>query len=206
MFFRNLVLLLVALVASAELVELIVDGDNVETVIKNDEPAKMASRDIVELILNDGDNVETIIKNDEPPTKMVSNEEVERMEYLCADGTSYSCFSNSSVCTPGSAVYCDFSVDLVKKIMKGHDTEISALSRKLSALETQYTKAQAHNDRLQSSIQYELQRASNRVFLMKPRLLKGHYLATDNAIILIALCASFGVRTRMHIPDPPNAS
>ena len=77
--------------------------------------ALVASAELVELIV-DGDNVETIIKNDEPPTKMVSNEEVERMEYLCADGTSYSCFSNSSVCTPGSAVYCDFSVDLVKKI------------------------------------------------------------------------------------------
>jgi len=28
---------------------------------------------------------------------------------------------------------------------------------------------------------------------MAPKFLAGHYVATDNAIILVAICASFGV-------------
>jgi hypothetical protein len=42
-------------------------------------------------------------------------------------------------------------------------------------------------------IQMELQRASKRVYLMKSKFLKGHYMSTDNAVILVGLCASFGV-------------
>ena len=42
-------------------------------------------------------------------------------------------------------------------------------------------------------IQLELARSSKRVYLMEPKVLKGHYVATDNAIVLVAICASLGV-------------
>ena len=77
--------------------------------------------------------------------------------------------------------------------MRDHDAEIATLSKKLESLEKQHTTARSQTAQLRERIQKELQRASQRVFLMEPRLIKGHYLATDNAIIIIALCASFGV-------------
>ena len=144
----------------------------------------------------DNASVEEIINLDEeiriPAAPLLKK--ATTLEFVCEDGsTSYSCASTSSVCYEESPVYCDFSVDLVKSIMRDHDMEISTLSKKLESLEKQHTTARSQTVQLRERIQKELHRASQRVFLMEPRLLKGHYLATDNAIILIALCASFGV-------------
>ena len=73
------------------------------------------------------------------------------------------------------------------------DNEIYSLELKLSKLEKQAETAVTHSEKLKERIQKELHQASNRVYLMHPKMLKGHYLATDNAIILLAICASFGV-------------
>jgi hypothetical protein len=42
-------------------------------------------------------------------------------------------------------------------------------------------------------IQAELSRSTKRVYLMQPKLFAGHYVSTDNAILLVAVCASVGV-------------
>ena len=47
--------------------------------------------------------------------------------------------------------------------------------------------------RFSQRIQAELSRSTKRVYLMKPKVLAGHYVSTDNAILLVAICASVGV-------------
>ena len=36
--------------------------------------------------------------------------------HSCDDGSSFTCLSNSTHCVPNSAVYCKFSVELVKEM------------------------------------------------------------------------------------------
>mmetsp|Transcript_12978 Transcript_12978/g.15502 ORF Transcript_12978/g.15502 Transcript_12978/m.15502 type:complete len:179 (-) Transcript_12978:127-663(-) len=115
------------------------------------------------------------------------------VSHSCADGTVFDCKPTSAHCFKDSPVYCKFSVDLVKDIMNGHDKEIEGLAQRLEELEKQHTSAKAAGAKLREKIQVELKQSSKRVFLMEPKFFKGHFMATDNAIFLVAIFASIGV-------------
>mmetsp|Transcript_2188 Transcript_2188/g.6322 ORF Transcript_2188/g.6322 Transcript_2188/m.6322 type:complete len:184 (-) Transcript_2188:188-739(-) len=111
----------------------------------------------------------------------------------CGDGRGFQCPRDSSQCFDGSALYCNFTVGLAKSILKLQEKEFGDLENQLHTLELKREAAERETVRVRESLQSELAKVAERVYLLQPRFLKGHYIATDSAMLIISLVASIGV-------------